>query len=238
MDKEGPIAILGAGGKTGTLVVERAIAAGMQVRALEHNLPDAADRIEGADYRQCDVLNDDLEPMLNGCGAVISALGVAFAPRTAIDPPPLCIDGTARVLRAMRKTGVDRIAVISAAFVVHQPSVPSWFRFSVVPAIHKILEDMKRMEGLLEAEPNLKWTAARPGWLIDLPLSGEADVEAFTLPQDCFRCRHADLAEFLVDAIRDGSWVGQKPAIGKPEADEDESLIALKDELETMFGNQ
>ncbi len=231
------LAVFGAGGKTGTLLLEQAKRRGHHVRGLEHHLPDPAKRIEGADYIQCDVLEDDLADAIRGCDAVISTLGVSFTPSTAIDPPPLYTEGTRRILEAMRRADIDRIAVISAAFVDQQPGMPSWFRLTVVPALANILEHMRVMEGMLEAEQGLRWTAARPGWLINLPYSGEARVKARTLSTDCFRCRHADLAALLLDSVVSGRWINEKPAIGKPEADDLEGLLALREELESLFAS-
>ena len=156
------LAVFGAGGKTGTLVLEHAVRSGHHVRGLEHHLPDLADRIEGVDYIQCDVLEDDLAPSIEGCDAVISALGVSFSPSTAIDPPPLYTDGMRRIVEAMGEAKIDRIAGISAAFVDRQPSVPSWFQLSVIPALSNILEHMRAMERLLEDAHGLRWTAVRP----------------------------------------------------------------------------
>ena len=231
------LAVFGAGGKTGTLLLEQAKRRGHHVRGLEHHLPDPAKRIEGADYIQCDVLEDDLADAIRGCDAVISTLGVSFTPSTAIDPPPLYTEGTRRILEAMRRADIDRIAVISAAFVDQQPGMPSWFRLTVVPALANILEHMRVMEGMLEAEQGLRWTAARPGWLINLPYSGEARVKARTLSADCFRCRHADLAALLLDSVVSGRWINEKTAIGKPEADDLEGLLALREELESLFAS-
>jgi hypothetical protein len=180
-------------------------------------------------------LNDDLVGLVEGCSAVISALRIAFTPKTAIDPPPLYTEGTRRIIEAMRKTKVERIAVISAAFVEDQPNVPTWFRLSVVPTLTKILEQMRAMERMLEDQPGLNWTAVRPGWLLDLPFSGEAQIGPRILPHDCFKCRHADLAAFLLYAIENEEWIGGKPAIGKPETEDHEGLHALRSELEGMF---
>lgn len=231
------LAVFGAGGKTGTRVLERAIRAGYCVRGLEHHLPDSADRIDGVDYIQCDVLEDDLVDKIKGCDAVISALGVSFSPSTAVDPPPLYTDGTGRIVEAMGQADIDRIAVISAAFVEEQPSVPTWFQLAVVPALSNILEHMRAMERMLEGERGLEWTAARPGWLIERPFSGEALAQDRTLAEDCFRCRHADLAALLLAAVTEREWINEKPAVGKPEADRDEGLLALREELEGMFAS-
>lgn len=231
------LAVFGAGGKTGTRLLEQAIRAGHCVRGLEHHLPDVEDRIDGVEYIKCDVLEDDLVDQIRGCDAVISALGVSFSPSTAVDPPPLYTDGTCRIVEAMHQAGIDRIAVISAAFVEEQPNVPSWFQLTVVPALSNILEHMRAMERMLEGETGLKWTAVRPGWLIERPYSGAALVQDRTLVEHCFRCRHADLAALLLDVVTEGTWINEKPAIGKPEADRDEGLLALREELGGMFAS-
>lgn len=231
------IAVFGAGGKTGSEAVKQVARRGFRVIGLEHHLPAMSERIEDVEYVQCDVLEDDLAGKIEGCGAVISALGVSFSPKAAIDPPPLYTEGTRRIVEAMQQTNITRIAVISAAFVEPQPSVPIWFRHTVVPALVNILENMRAMEHMLEAQRDLRWTAVRPGWLIDLPFSGEARTGPLKLPDDCFRCRHTDLAAFLVDIIEKDEWIKAKPAIGKPETDDREGLAALRKELESIFAS-
>ena len=171
-----PLAVFGAGGKTGTEILRHAVHKGIEVRAFEHTLPEPSDRVDNVEYLQCDVLNDDFSSELEGCRAVISALGIGFSPSTAIDPPPLYTEGTRRLVEAMSATGISRIVVISAAFVEPQPSVPAWFELTARPALHNILEQMRAMEDLLERAKGLKWTAARPGWLLDEPYTGEAVI--------------------------------------------------------------
>ena len=164
-----PLAVFGAGGKTGTEILRHAVRKGIEVRAFEHTLPEPSDRVDNVEYLQCDVLNDDFSSELEGCRAVISALGIGFSPSTAIDPPPLYTEGTRKLVEAMSTTGISRIVVISAAFVEPQPSVPAWFELTARPALHNILEQMRAMEDLLERAKGLNWTSARPGWLLDEP---------------------------------------------------------------------
>ncbi|MEP2236556.1 MAG: NAD(P)H-binding protein [Alteripontixanthobacter sp.] len=231
MNHASPIAIFGAGGKTGTEILRHANRRGLKIRAFEHNLPEPADRVACADYFECDVLADSFAEQLEGCSAVISALGVAFSPSTALDPPPLYTDGTRNILRAMQQADIRRIAVISAAFVVHQPSVPTWFDFTARPALVNVLEQMRAMETMLAQDEGIDWTAARPGWLLDEPYTGEAVIADQRLAKGCFRCRHADLAASLLDFMIDDTWVNAKPAIGKPEAAQFEGIGAVTAEL-------
>ena len=232
MSISSPIAVFGAGGKAGTEVLHRARQGGLAVRAFENNLPEPGDRVEGVEYVQCDVLKDSFADQLRGCGAVISALGIGFSPSTAIDPPPLYTDGTRHLLEAMRETDITRIVVISAAFVVHQPSIPAWFELTARSALFNILEQMGAMEDMLEQEVGLDWTSARPGWLLDEPYTGEAIITDERLAERCFRCRHGDLAESLIEFVAEGTWLKAKPAIGRPEAERFEEMSALKVELE------
>ncbi len=226
-----PLAVFGAGGKTGTEILRHAVRKGMEVRAFEHTLPGPSDRVDNVEYFQCDILNDDFSSELEGCRAVISALGIGFGPSTAIAPPPLYTEGTRRLVEAMSKIGISRIVVISAAFVEPQPSVPAWFELTARPALHNILEQMRAMEDLLERAKGLEWTAARPGWLLDEPYTGEAVITDERLAEGCFRCRHADLAAAMLEFVRENTWINAKPAIARPEEDRFENVSALKAEL-------
>ncbi len=231
MTDTSPIALFGAGGKTGSQVLRLARERDIPIKAFEHDLPAPEDRFEGVEYIECDVLNDDFAKDLEGCRAVVSALGVSFGPSAALDPPPLYTDGTRNLIAAMKQASLSRLVLISAAFVEHQPSVPTWFDFTARPALHNILEQMRTMEGILVREPEIAWTAARPGWLLDEPFTGEAVIADRRLADGCFRCRHADLAGALLDFVIEDSWVQGKPAIGRPEAAEFESITAIKAEL-------
>ena len=203
----------------------------MAVRAFEHVLPPPSARIEGIEYIECDVLNDAFADNLEGCRAIISALGVPLNPSTVSQPPPLYTEGTRKLILAMRETAIHRIAVISAAFVEPQPSIPAWFELTAKPVLHNILQEMRAMEKTLERETELDWTAARPGWLLEAPYTGEAVISDERLAEGCLRCRHADLAAGLLEFICENTWVRAKPAIGRSEQNRFEDITALKDEL-------
>lgn len=229
------IAVFGASGKTGSEVLHHALRARLDVCAIDQAKPDPNERLEGVDYRTADVLSDDLAPAIEGCDAVISALGVAFSPKIAVSPPPpLYSDGTKNILDAMKRHDITRIAVISAAFVIDQPSLPVWFKTTVVPALHNVLDQMREMEALLESRPELDWTAVRPGWLIDKPAAGDLLVEEEFLPEEAFRCRMGDLGGFLVRCVSEGRHIRGKPAVGAPEEDKFESPLALGPEFAGM----
>lgn len=118
------------------------------------------------------------------------------------------------------------MAVISAAFVVHQPALPAWFVLSVVPALHAILEQMRKMERDIASERDLDWTIVRPGWLLDAPTRGRLDAQDGLLAPGAFRCREGDLAGFLIDTVAEGRFIGERPAVGAPDTAFNESPLA------------
>jgi len=116
------IAVFGGSGATGHEVVRLALRAGAELVLIDQNLPDETDRVEQVSYRGTDVLKDDLVQAIEGCDAVIAAMGVAFSPSNAVAPPRLYTEGSANILGSMERAGIERIAVISAAFVIDQPN--------------------------------------------------------------------------------------------------------------------
>src|SRR3546814_15365697 len=75
-----------------------------------------------------------------------------------------------------------------------------------------ILEQMRAMEDLLKRAKGLEWTAARPGWLLDEPYTGEAVITDERLAEGCFRCRHADLAAAMLEFVCEHTWeIGSAP---------------------------
>ncbi|SDE42152.1 NAD(P)-dependent oxidoreductase [Limimaricola pyoseonensis] len=209
--------VLGAHGVTGQEVVAQAVAKGHRVRAAEMSWPeDAAPPAPGVERVTADVLKDDLGPVVQGVDAVISALGVPGDPQTLMDPPPLYTTGTRRLVEAMRGAGVKRLVTISASFVVTHDRGPALFRATAIPALTRVLDQMRDMEEMLRAT-DLDWTAVRPGWLLPEPLTAEYVVVPDVIPEDLIRTRHADLAHFMLHCAESGEWLRQTPAIAREE---------------------
>ncbi|MGB7404655.1 MAG: NAD(P)H-binding protein [Pacificimonas sp.] len=224
--------LFGAGGETGREVLEQALAAGHHVRAVEHSWPDGPlpDR-DGLERREADLITDDLSDLTEGVDAVISAVGLGRSPKTLIDPPPLYTEGAVRMVQAMRAHGVERLVVISAAFVDDDVDVPHWFRASAMLPLRNIFRQMAEMERVLRATESIRWTAARAGWLLDLPATGDYEVSGDGLPRGTLRTRHADLADFLLKTALGDDWVRQTPHVARAEESRYQTPPALIDEL-------
>ena len=222
-------AVLGADGGVGRCLVDQALARGHRVRAIEPEWP-APDARAELDLCEADVLGDDLAPCFDGVDAVLSCLGVGNKVGTLLDPPPLYTQGTTNILRGMHGAGVRRLIVISASFVAAKDRGPVYFRMPVMAALHNVLDQMAEMEAQLRGS-DVDWTAVRPGWLMDAPLSADYTVTPDVIPPDLIRTRMADVAHFMLDCAETGDWQRQTPALAREENAEATSLSTVVKEM-------
>jgi putative NADH-flavin reductase len=182
LEDEMKLTIFAATGGIGRQLLEQAVAAGHDVTAVVRDptrLPHDVRSIR-ADLAAPDPAA--LESAVQGADAVLSGLG----PRTAAEAG-VAWRGTRAIVQAMRRTGVRRILVVSAAPIgtVPSPGRPTPSRhdpgdgffmrnlFSHVAkvAFRKTYDDLTRMEDVLR-DSGLDWTVVRPPKLTDKPLSG------------------------------------------------------------------
>ena len=222
-------AVLGAAGGVGRCLVDQALARGHRVRAVEPDWPEADPRA-GLELCRADVLQGDLTDCFDGVDAVLSCLGVGNRVGTLIDPPPLYTQGTTNILRGMHGAGVRRLVVISASFVAAKDRGPLYFRMPVMAALHNVLDQMAEMEAQLRGS-DVDWTAVRPGWLMDAPLTADYVVTPDVIPKALIRTRMADVAHFMLDCAERGDWIGQTPALSRREEPEASSLSTVVKEM-------
>jgi hypothetical protein len=117
----------------------------------------------------------------------------------------------------MQAAGVRRLVVISATFVATRDRGPVWFRAASRAGLGRVLAQMAEMERLLRASDNVDWTAVRPGWLMDGPLTTDYVIAPDVIAPGTIRTRHADLAHFMLTCVEDGAWIHGTPAIARAE---------------------
>ncbi|SFI61702.1 NAD(P)-dependent oxidoreductase [Jannaschia pohangensis] len=212
------ILIYGADGATGTRLVEQALARGHRVRASVVDMSGDHPEKPGLDWVTSDILSgDDLSGDMAGIDAVINAVGLAAGLNTVVSPPPLYTEGTRNILRAMRGAGVDRYVTISASFVETLARGPIWFEAAAALGLSAIFNEMEKMEGILHQADWLRWTAVRPGWLLDEEASGDFQVFDDVIPEDLIRTRTGDLAQFMLECAEGDLHIRATPAISRPE---------------------
>ncbi|WP_208454566.1 NAD(P)-dependent oxidoreductase [Jannaschia marina] len=226
------VLIYGADGATGTRLVDRALARGHRVRASVQGLTGrerSADRLE---WVESDLMTrDGLEGDLDSVDAVLNAVGIDAGPKEALAPPPLHTEGTRNLLAAMRVAGPDRLVTISASFVEEMSRGPIWFEAAARLGLSRIFAQMGEMERILQATPWLRWTAVRPGWLLDEAASGDFQVFDDVIPEDLIRTRTGDLAAFMLDCAEGDLHIHETPAIARPEPAEKSGPDAVLAEM-------
>ncbi len=210
------IAVFGATGGTGMLVVDRALGRNWEVVAVVRN--------EGALERQDRlrvIVGDPLameiaESAISDCDAVITAMG--FRRQLRGPATTTLYSHSARVfVSAMDAVGCRKLIFITSAGVELDDPSELWpYRHIVKPLwLNGGYDDMRAAEAEIRLS-DLDWVLVRPGRLTDGPATGRYQVSPRYRPPDANSISRADLAEFLLDQVAEDRWVHQTPTLGTP----------------------
>ena len=203
------VLILGAGGKTGHLVLERALAAGHKVTALLHEkkedelYPAAVDVVHG------DVRNPSrLDQVMAGQEAVIDVIG-GTKPFLETD---LEASSAKVVIEVMQRESVKRLIVVSAMGVGDSNEHAGFFYEHLLMPVFLggIMRDKAKMEGEVTAS-GLDYTIVRPPILKDSDPTGH--IEIVDGPDKAHTITRGDLAQFLVDQLTTSQYIGQQVTV-------------------------
>lgn len=205
------IAVFGSTGGVGRHFVAQALEKGMAVTALVRSPGKLADLPRGLTLVPGDISDEDaVFHTVAGANAVVCALGAPLQDKSGIRAT-----GTARIIRAMKEAGVDRLVCLS--------SIGAGDSYPLIPALYKYLLGPLMMEHMFadheaqEAEiaaSGLDWIIARPGPYRDGDRTGTyahgvtAEVPDRNLK---FRINRADVADFLIRQLSDDTYL-HKPA--------------------------
>ncbi|MEV0150248.1 MULTISPECIES: NAD(P)H-binding protein [unclassified Nonomuraea] len=193
------IAVIGATGRTGRVLVERALASGHDVTAIARRPETLGLRHARLTPHAADVLRPgDLAGALSGHDAVVSALG-----STGRGPTTVYSAGTAAIVAAMGTS--RRLVVLSSAGLETPPGAGPVTRLAgrlLYRVMRHPYADMRMMERLL-AGTDLDWTAMRPTGLTDRPATGRPRVSVGATERVGTRTSRAELAAFILDRLDD-----------------------------------
>ncbi|MFE3756393.1 NAD(P)-dependent oxidoreductase [Nocardia tengchongensis] len=192
------IAVLGATGRTGRVIVDHALARGHRVTVIVRRAGSFAPAPGSTVIVADPTVPGSLAGRLGEQDVVISALGAAGR-----GPTTVYSAGTAEIIAAMAPGG--RLLVISSAGL-STPASAGPVTKVFAAALHQVMRhtytDMAKMERLL-ADSDLCWTAVRPTRLTDAPASMNPRISLGATVTTGSRTSRTDLATYLLDAIDD-----------------------------------
>ena len=189
--------VLGATGRTGRLVVERALVAGHTLTALVRS----PGKLSAGNPRLRVVVGEATDSQavsraLEGTDAVISTLGGKGS---------VIVDSTQAIVTAARAAGVSRVVLLSS-WVVERNSMDAATRLLTGIAMGSVIKDKTAGEQVLRRS-DLAWTIVYPGPLTDNPANGSVTV----LPEGAKRrmsekISRADVAAWMVEAAANNQY--------------------------------
>ena len=204
------VAIFGATGASGRVLLTEALNRGHKVVALVRNPGKLDINHENLEVVVGDVLDPTaVETAIQGQDAVISVIGAGMGRST------LRTDGTRQIVQAMKRTGVRRLISQSVYGLGDSAkSVPLYWKLFVKPLfLRHAYRDHAGQEAVVGAS-DLDWTITRPVSLRDGEPTGEykhgsaAAMNGITL-----KIGLADLARFTLDQLDSDQYVREMPGI-------------------------
>ncbi len=204
------IAVIGANGRSGKLVVEQALQKGWQVRAYlrdKNKLPIAHANLS---FVEGDASNDELiAQAIEGCDAVVSALGVA----DVAGDVSLMSEGMSRIIAAMAQHGIKRVIGIGGMGVLQAsdsillkdlPDYPAMYK-NVAEGHFKVYEQLRAT--------NLDWTFLCCPYIPDGERTGNYLVRKDFMPLGKQQIYTGDIADFIVNELEQNNFVATRVGI-------------------------
>jgi putative NADH-flavin reductase len=197
------VIVFGAGGKTGILVVERAIAAGHKVtvflHAAAHEMPGEVRVISGDAADPAAVFK-----AISGHDAVIDVIGG----KTPYKDTELERTAARNIVEAMQAEHVPRLIVVSMMGIGDSREQASfWYEHILMPTFLRGADkDKSAMEATVH-DSGLEFVIARPPLLTEDLATGSVIV--VTGENKGHKITRADLAHFLVEQLTSDQYLGQ-----------------------------
>ncbi|MGI5132864.1 NAD(P)-dependent oxidoreductase [Pseudonocardia sp. CA-107938] len=203
------VAVFGASGRTGRIVVDELLAAGYEVTAVVRNpgtFATDAQRVVRADVRD----ETSVREAVAGHDAVVSTIG------SGRRPDGLYSASAKSLVSALEDANVKRLVVISSGGApIDDPGLPVFFRAVIRPLFFgELYADMRAMEEVVRAS-SLEWTLVRPARLTDTAATGNYRVADGTNPRGGGKLSRADLARFVLTTLEGDSWSRATPTLAQ-----------------------
>jgi len=204
------IAVIGGTGKSGTYLLDRLIESPYAVRALARTpdrlagRPNSVERVIGnaRDY-------DSIFALLEGCDAVISALGQPRGENASIFS-----QASRHVVRAMQVHGIKRY-IVTTGLHVNTPADQKEAKVQFATSwMHETFPDItqdKQVEYEFLTQQDIDWTLVRLPLIIQTEERFGAEASLVNCPGENISA--ADLADFLVAQLTDERFIRESPFV-------------------------
>src|SRR3989442_10392395 len=183
--------VIGATGWTGQEVVQQALARGHHVTAFVRSPENIHLKNERLTVLKGNAMDEnELGDAMQNHDAVVSTLG----PRKVFKPSSMLHDSALATARAMNRSGVKRLVVLSAA--AHFPGIPNRI---VSFVLRNHMRDSLAMEEVVR-NSGLDWTIARPPRLTEQDYITYRSPER-PAPKMGFTLARKAVSAFMLDAI-------------------------------------
>lgn len=211
------VAVFGANGRTGRLIVDELLAADYDVtaavrdpRSFARDTPRAsAGRV--AHVARADVRDEtSVREAIAGHNAVVSTIG------SGRRPAGLYSASAKALVSGLENSKADRLIVVSSGGApINDPGLPILFRAVIRPILFRELyADMRAMEDIVRAS-SLDWTLVRAARLTDSAPTGKYRVADGTNPPGGGKITRSDLAHFVVTTLAGDSWSRATPTLAE-----------------------
>ncbi len=202
------VLVVGAAGKTGRVVVERAVKDGHQVTAFVHR--DEGYEVPGVEVRTGDASDmAAIEAAIMGQDAVIDTVGG----KTPYKHTTLEASVSSTIVAAMQRHSVRRLIVTSMLGEGDSAAnTPFFVKILLATFLRGATPDKAKMESTVSGS-ELDWVITRPAVLTDKPATGDVRIFSADNRDHAHFITRSDLAAFLVTQLSSDDHLRQAVTI-------------------------
>jgi uncharacterized protein YbjT (DUF2867 family) len=207
------VLVIGGTSGIGKRTVEAALSRDMDVRAMARDVSGMSERPGLEPFAGDAIEPDDVDRALDGVDAVVQALGIGPAPKPW-QRVRLFSRSTDVLVPAMQARGIARlVAVTGFGTGDSKTALSALERLGQSALLGNAYRDKERQEMTITAS-GLEWTLVRPTLLTNSAKSGRYRVLTAGNWRNGMISR-ADVADFIVTALADRSYVGQAVVLAR-----------------------
>lgn len=202
------VLVVGAAGKTGRAVVERAVKESHEVTAFVHS--DGGYDVPGVEVRAGDATDmAAMEAAIMGQDAVIDTVGG----KTPYKHTTLEASVATTIVAAMQRHGVRRLVVTSMVGEGDSAAnTPFYVKILLATFLRGATPDKAKMESTVSGS-ELDWVITRPAVLTDKPATGDVRIFSADNRDKAHSITRSDLAAFLVAQLTSDDHLRQAVTI-------------------------